>query len=392
MIYLITFILFLIPVVRFDLMKLPGKRTVWVFLELMFLICIAGFRYRVGGDTLIYMSLFEDYPTIAELPYFDFEEAFYNPLWYIYNSIFKSCGDSFVLFQFVHAIIINVSFFIFFHRYCPNCFFSAVLVYFFGYYVYFNFEILREIMCICILLFAYPYLEQKRFIPYFLLSTIALFFHSFSAIMFLLPLMLLVKRDRLWMAIIIIASIVLLLKVIDVVSILLYMTLEGTAANTIRRYMQELAPNAMGMIVQFLIIVPFLLMMYVRNKFNYRNNDLMGAFLLVTVAIQCAAMFIPLAFRLSNYFMPFGIVYLLNTFYENYWDIRSHGIAKVLVFCSFFVYTFNLSYYYLKNKEDYIPGGHMYDYFIPYNSILYPLEDKEREILFQNERNDDIIK
>lgn len=386
MIYLITFLLFSIPVIRFDLMRLEGGRRVWMIAEWLVLVLIAGLRYRVGGDTLIYMNMFETMPSLGELRDFDFEEAKYNPLWYIYGAIFKSCGDSFTLMQISNAIIVNTIVVRFFKRYCPLCFFSAVLVYFFGYYCYFNMEIMREAFCVAILLEAYPFLEKKRLIPYFLLCGLALMMHMSAIVMFLLPLALLVRRDRLWMALLIVVGMVVLLKVIDLVSILLFQAFEGQTAQSIRAYMLEETPNAIGATIQFLIAVPFLILIFVRNKYEYRNNDLMGALMLFIVGIQTSSMFIPYVNRFTNYFVIFGIAFLLNTFYEHYWDLHSHWIARSLVFAALFVYSFNLSYFYLKNKNEVLRGSHVYNRYIPYYSVIEHKSDPTREMLLQNER------
>lgn len=386
MIYLITFLLFSIPVIRFDLMRLEGGRRVWMIAEWLVLVLIAGLRYRVGGDTLIYMNMFETMPSLGELRDFDFEEAKYNPLWYIYGAIFKSCGDSFTLMQISNALIVNTIFLRFFKRYCPLCFFSAVLVYFFGYYCYFNMEIIREAFCVAILLEAFHFLEKKRLIPYYLLCGLALCMHMSASIMFIVPLVLLVRRDHWWMVLLIVVGMVILLKVIDLVSILLFMTFEGETARTIRSYMLHETPNAIGATIQFFIASPFILLIFLRNKYGYRNNDLMGALMLFIIGIQVSAMFIPYVNRFSNYFVVFGIVFLLNTFYEHFWDIRSHWGGRVIVATTLFFYTFNLSYYYLKNKNDELKGSHVYNRYIPYYSVFEHKNDQTREMLLQNER------
>lgn len=386
MIYLVTFLLFLIPVFRFDLMKLKGGERAWIVVEWLVLVLIAGLRYRVGGDTLIYMKMFETMPSLGELRDFDFEEAKYNPLWYIYGAIFKTCGDSFTLMQISNAIIVNTIFFRFFKRYCPLCFFSAVFVYFGGYYCYFNMEIMRETFCIAILLEAYPFLEKKRLISYFLLCGLALLMHMSAIVMLLLPLALLVQRDRLWMAMLIVVGMVIMLKVVDLVSVLLFMTFEGQTAKSIRAYMLEETPNAIGATIQFLIAIPFILMIFVRNKYEYRNNDLMGALMLFIVGIQTSGMFIPYVNRFTNYFVIFGIVFLLNTFYEHYWDIHTHWDARIVVIVALFIYSFNLSYFYLKNKNDVLKGCHVYNRYIPYYSVFEHKSDPTREMLLQNER------
>ena len=150
MIYLLVFILLLVPVVKYDLMAKTGGERGWFCFNLVVLILLAGLRYRVGGDTLMYMSIYDDLPSLADLKYFDFAEADFNPLWYIYAAVCKSIGEDFVIMQIVQAIFVNIVFFFFFKKYSPRYFFSAILLFYIGYYCYFNMEIMREILCVCI--------------------------------------------------------------------------------------------------------------------------------------------------------------------------------------------------------------------------------------------------
>ena len=76
MIYLLVFILLLVPVVKYDLMAKTGGERGWFCFNLVVLILLAGLRYRVGGDTLMYMSIYDDLPSLADLKYFDFAESF----------------------------------------------------------------------------------------------------------------------------------------------------------------------------------------------------------------------------------------------------------------------------------------------------------------------------
>lgn len=386
--YLTIFLIILIPVIRFDLMKLNGNQTLWSGIIWVLLVLLAGLRYRVGGDTLAYMNFFKDYPTLKELSTFDFVKAQYNPMWYVYNAFFKTYGDNFTAFQIVHAIIVNTSFFVFFRRYVPQGFFTALLTYYFGYYFYFNFEILREILCISILLWAFPFLERKNLIVYYLLSLLAFSFHMSAVIMFFLPLILLIKRDNLWLSIILMLAVIVLLSVVDIISIILDIAFEGSLASSINSYMKNEAPNFIGAMVIILIAIPFLIMMFVRQHYSYHNDPLIGAILIPVILIQTAGMFIPMFSRFSNYFMPFGIVFMVNTFYKNYWDMIRHHGAIFLTATALFIYCFNLSYYYLKSNAKNLPGTHQYDIYLPYHSVFDPVEDKDHEQLIKNIRSD----
>ncbi|HBA13512.1 MAG TPA: hypothetical protein DCW98_05990, partial [Bacteroidales bacterium] len=133
MIYILLFLFLLIPVIRYDLFAKKGGEELWYWTSVILLVLVAGLRYRVGGDTLVYMAEYSMYPKLDELAFFDFETARYNPLWYIIASVARSINDSFTCFQILHALIVNFSFFHFFRKYCPRYYFSAILVWFVGY-------------------------------------------------------------------------------------------------------------------------------------------------------------------------------------------------------------------------------------------------------------------
>ncbi|MBO5024731.1 MAG: EpsG family protein [Bacteroidaceae bacterium] len=386
MIYLVAFILILVPVIRFDLMKLEGNKSLWLSLNFLMMVMVAGLRYRVGGDTLIYMDLFDTYPAIDELSTFDFEDAKYNPCWYIYNSIFKSCGNSFTLFQIVQAVIVNGVFFRFFKRQ-TSYYFTAILVYFFGYYCYYNMEIQREVLSLCFMLEAYPFLVRKKLLQYYLLCVAALFFHTSAVVMFLFPLVLLIKKDYFWVALLIIGMTVLMLQVLDVINIFLSIAVPDTKlTETIASYLMNESPNIIGKTVYILKIVPFIMLMFVRNRHGFDNDMLVGKLIFFAVAIQSVTMYIPVTQRFSNYIFPLAIVYVVNTFYLHYWDIRPHLLSHLIVTSALFIYGFNLAYFYLQNRNDDLEGTHVYNRYLPYNSVFDPQSDNVREQLIQNER------
>ena len=107
MIYFVVFILLLIPVVKYDWLVKTGGEGKWYYFNLVVLIILAGLRYRVGGDTLMYMSVFDSFPKWDELKYFDFETAEYQPLWYVFTAICRTIYDDFAFFQLVHASILG---------------------------------------------------------------------------------------------------------------------------------------------------------------------------------------------------------------------------------------------------------------------------------------------
>jgi len=390
-VYLIVFGILLFPCIRYDICAKKGGETIWYQVCLWALILVAAFRYRTGGDTLNYCDLFKEYPKISELKRFDFASAEFNPMWYILNSLFKSFGNSFVLFQTVEAIFVNVVIFRFLRRYC-NYFFVAVLVYYFGYYFYYNMEILREIICICLFLMSYPLLEQKRYLPYFMVMLFALLFHVSAIAMLIAPVFLVLKRERLVFCLICCVGIIGLLLKFDLINLVLT-SFFGSEVSLVRQYLSIEQPNLTGAIVTFLNAVPFLMLFYLREKLEIHTDNRMGAMLNFVILIHCLGMFVRGPVRLANYFMLFGMVFMINTLMENWQKIRSSQITTMFVMGTLFIYFFNLSFFYMKSKNSEVRGTHVYDRYIPYVSVFNPHTVDKREKLVINEhyRKDLII-
>ena len=104
------------------------KKILFYHFECLALILVAGLRYEVGGDTLLYMEYFKEDPSLSELAHFDFLTARFNPLWYVFQAICKGIINKFWFFQLVHATVFNMILFRFFRRHC-NRFMTAAFLY-----------------------------------------------------------------------------------------------------------------------------------------------------------------------------------------------------------------------------------------------------------------------
>lgn len=384
MVYLFILLLILVPFVKYDILAKKGGEGLWFYITLISLICLAAFRYRVGGDTIIYMDIFTYYPKISELSSFDFETAEFNPMWYIYNSVFKSLGNSFFLFQLTQAIIINTVFFRFFYKY-TNYFFTAILIYYVGYYVYLNFEIQREVLSICLFIIAYPFLENGKYLKYYLIVLVAISIHYSAILLLFVPLFLLLKRDNFWVSIAIVAVVTLLFSLYNIIEIAVSLFFD-TGAYKISNYLMIDAPNTIGATIQMLKMVPFILVFYLRKKLHIDCNQNMGAILTMVIIIQSASMFVPVIPRLSNYLIPLGIVFIVNTIMRNFQLIRKKQITTILAMSVCFIYFFNLGYFYITDTSEVLARTREYRRYVPYVSIFNPHMDYTRERIMINER------
>lgn len=389
MIYLLVFILLLIPVVRYDWMAKTGGENVWYYLNLIVLILLAGLRYRVGGDTLMYMSMYNEWPAMDELKYFDFEEALYNPLWYIYTSVAKSISDEFWVLQIIQAVIVNSIFFHFFKKYSPQYYFSAILLYYLGYYCYFNMEILREVLCICVLMLATDWLINKKWIRYYLAASFAVCIHYSAAVMFVFPLLILFFKKPSWQwQLIIISGVIVVLNMVNVAALVIsFLPVDENMGELVEKYI-DVETNLNGMIAQLLKYLPLFGMIFIRAKHPNLHPDKFTPVVMGAVFAYGMSMGFAGFERLTNYFIPFIIVYIIHTIYYliSSVNFKKMQVSMLAMYASIVVLFFNYGYYYLHDVSEFYPNTRYKIIFSPYYSILNPKIDEQRERFIENYR------
>lgn len=381
MIYFIVFLFLLLPVIRYDFQGKTQGLKIWAFLELLVLIALVGLRYRVGGDTLTYIDYFDEYPTISELFNFDFSRAQFKPLWYVYNAIIKFIWNDFAFFQIVQAIIVNTIVFWFFKKHVKY-FFSAILLYYIGFYLYFNMEILREVLAICIFLLTFSLIQKKKYVEYYLYATIAFFFHYSAMLMFIVPILYIVK-DISWKTTLITAiGLFLLLSVVDVSPLLIKLLLGNDLLNMKFESYSSLddKSNYIGLIT---IIFPIILLMIVDKYHDIENENIpFKNLMFLYVQLTVFTAFFPAMFsRMSNFILPFYVVFILVSIEKFNFKIDKsifslRGLAVRLVL---FWFVFMRIYSLTKDTSDVMIGTRYYNIFYPYYSVFNPVTDVQRE-------------
>ncbi len=388
MIYLVVFILLLVPVVKYDWMAKQGGENKWYYFNLVVLILLAGLRYRVGGDTLMYMSMFELCPKLDELKYFDFEEAHYNPLWYILNAISKSIYNDFFVFQLIHATIVNSVFFSFFRKYSKNYYFTVILLYYVGYFCYFNMEVMRESLCICILLLSTRFLLEKKWVFYYIMCVFALFMHYSALVMFVLPLFSIFFKKPSWKhQIIFFVGIFGFTFVVNVPILLLsLLSVDEQLVILAEKYMDN-ERNIMGMLSLFIQYIPILGVIFLYERYNVKVNARFYSVVAGIVVIYAFSMNIVGVNRLINYITPFVLVYIVNVIYYVLGNVKAKfTMGYTVLYASLLITCFNYCYYYAKDMSAEYPDTRFYIIFHPYHSVFSPERDEHRERFIENYR------
>lgn len=373
-------------------MAKKGGEDFWFYASLVLLILVAGLRYRVGGDTLVYMAEFNMYPKLDELKYFDFETARFNPLWYILNAFCRTVSDDFTFFQLLHALIVNYSFFHFFRKYCPYYYFTAILVWFVGYWCYFSMEILREILCISMLLWAVDWLLEKKLVKYYIVCIIALFMHYSAVIMLFFPLMYVVfKRPNWVLQLIILAGVICFTRLIDLASLIIgTFSLNDQLRIVLENYFEVDSKNLTGILFEIVKYLPVLGLIWLRERNGSDDEFDFVPIVSCMVVFTGFSTYVGVASRFLNYFAPFFVVVFVNTVYwlfsiaEGWKNRHVSAVVTVLVL---FVVSFEYIFYYVKDQSDIYPDTRRYSIFVPYHTVFNPVVEEKRESYVENLRD-----
>lgn len=190
MIYFITFALLLILTYKYDYRQETSKRLVWVVVIWLLFMLTAGMRYRIGTDSIRYEAYFNQIPGLTEIGARHFNDAAYArfaPGYILLNSVVKTFSEDFTAFQFVHSIIVCSVVVFFFYRNARNLFFALLIFYVFQ-YLNLTTEVLRESLAVSVFLLAWPFFRDSKWIKWYLMSILALFFHVSAIMMLFIPL------------------------------------------------------------------------------------------------------------------------------------------------------------------------------------------------------------
>lgn len=375
MIYLIPFFFILLGVLFYDTQLNKGSgRILYIFSFLSFVV-LSGLRYKVGGDTLEYFRSFDtQIPKLQNLTLNVFVELRYEPLWIIFNSVCKSIVDDFSFLQFVHAFFVNYVLFRFFKNYTTYKF-TAILVYFLFYYLYLNFEILRESIAICLFLLAYPFLEKKENIKYFLLIGCACMFHISAIILFILPFFKINELNRK----VLIKMVLFVLLAFIFLQIAPFLIPNEDLRVRFIEY-QMFTPSFAGF--TFYLLIYFVGPLFVYFKYTKYREVMFPNLIFIYFTIAIIVSYLTGLSRFINYFMPFMTVYFVN-FLFMLSTVKRYRQVKVFVIPIVFGIAFAPKYmFYMRDTSENVPGTHKYNLYLPYTSIFKKEEDENRELLF----------
>lgn len=150
------------------------------------LVVVAGIRYRIGTDSIIYERIYEDVPPLWKIFNYNFDSTRFEPAFLIFASIPKSFSPDFMWLQVLESLVVNLVVFWFVLKNSKNKFLSITL-YYIVLYLNLNTQVLREALAVSLFLLAWPSFRDGKWLWYYCLTGLATFFHTSALLTLLLP-------------------------------------------------------------------------------------------------------------------------------------------------------------------------------------------------------------
>ena len=381
MIYFIIFIFLFFLVLNFDFGVKKTSDNFWYKIAGLTLILVSGLRYKVGGDTLAYFDFFESYPSFSELKHYDFTTSRWDPMWVILSAISKSIYNDFTLFQIIHATFINLIVFKFVKNNTQYKF-TAVLIYYLFFYIYFNTEIMRESLAVCFFLLAYPYYKSKSLVKYYLFTVVAFLFHSSAIITLLFPVFRYVSFNKKGVFVLLGVFIVLNAASYLIPSALNFLLISDRLSGRFDIY-SELKVNWRGMLQIFILYALFPYVVLYFNKNILKRTELFKELYFLYFAIVTVVIVISGFARVINYLAPFMFVLYADVIVsaiKRQIFMQHTNLVVFIIFIVSFVPKIN---YYRLDMSRFYAGTVKFNMYYPYSSVFFPEEYPFREILFR---------
>lgn len=383
MIYLIVYIYLLLLVFRYDVLgKKQGFLWNYIFLFLVFTF-VAGFRYRLGTDTIGYFYSF----TYDTLPLSDLkiEDVFHSknqPFWVILCSFCKSFGN-FILLQVSVSLFTNFSIFYFVFKVCKKPF-TVILIYYLLNYFYFSMEILRESLAIGCFLFSIIQMNKKKYLNSYIWLISAFMFHFFSLFLFFIPIYIYKNVSFQKMSVLVIVILLCMVFKENIIEILVTV-LSFDVSYKLLQYSQnefyiESELNIIGVFFKFVLPFCFVILFLLFYGHSKKNIILLGEniwkpMILLYLMFLFTTINIPITERFSNYFFMIAALLFASCFYLFPFTDRSKILLISVVSVLILIYQVNMMI-----KIDPLVGVPNYARYYPYSSVFDKNETVERRI------------
>lgn len=396
MTYLLIILLILYCIYNFDINQNKRNKWRWYYFLMFLLILVSGLGYRMGGDGMAYLAEYKSYTIYdgfgwAALTYYPNR----MPGWVLLTKLCKCITEDYWLFKLAHATILNTLVFSSLKRF-TNMIFTALLFYFILIYFDINFQILRQALSMGLFLYSMRYIENKKWIKYYLCVLLAISFHEGALICLLFPLFLLIRINKKSYAIFIATIILLSIFGEKVIVLIIGKLIPDILMDKTLFYANDTESGGSVTLFNILlaVIIPssyiYLTRMEQQHKTYYVK---IGALLYGLIYVM--NFFFPILYRFSYYFQFFFYLIYIELFYriacnkgftishikENKKSLlKSSGAKNIFLVLVVLFICIRARMYFTPYGDTEMPSWVQY---YPYTSIIFQDTDEKREIFIK---------
>lgn len=386
--YIFVFLLLFILTLRFDFKHRDKKNELfWQYFSIIVLILLAGLRNRIGVDTCRYENYFSEVPTFGTITADVLMDNKTQLLWYMLNVFCKSFFGSFVALQLIVASLFHLLLMRFLHR-TTRYFFTSLLFVFLISWGNFNFETIRESLCVVLFLNGLLCLKDEGGLKkYILICLPAIFIHWFSVIMIaIVPFVIKMNRRTLTLFLSVL-SLFLLLFSKQIVDWSLYFALafNDEASMRISDYLYDehygvISVSIWGFLFIVITKIVYPCIVYVLYK---EKEQIFSVVLLLFIPIILLRMEVLIFFRFANYLSIILIVASVNILFTKYKEINGVKpyLRNIVIFFLLFTSGAEIkNLYFTPAPNEYISTINYDRRYVPYTSV-FEEPNRERETL-----------
>lgn len=273
-------------------------------------ILIFGLRYKVGGDTIVYMGMYERATSLNKLTLFSFIDNAAAPLFIIVMSVFKTFTNDFIYWQFFHSLFLNICVFVFLHKHALNPF-LAFIFFFYIVGLYFNTETLKESSAIAIFLLNYDNVIRKKWIRYYVVTILSIGCHYGALILLFIPFFSQLKIS--WKLFVYVLLYMFLVSyVVDYIFANFPYVMLAERASNYADATEHLSANYTFMLIIKYVLIPCCLLL-INKQYRINQNRVLEPMVCLYLFMGLGGIYYKGVFeRWSNYFALFFFAYLAN--------------------------------------------------------------------------------
>lgn len=381
MIYVLLLFYIVILVFRYDIQNTrEGRETNFRILWAVFVL-IAGLSYHVGGDSIGYEIVFNDYRRVksfSDMYDGNLLENSKEPFWVLLNIFFSRVFGDFQFLKFAIALFFNSTVFWFIKKHSQRPFFS-IMLYAVMMGLHLNFQVLRESVAISFFLIAFDKLlgENRNYLQYYLFVIVAFLFHRFAFAMLVVPLFFLINM-KWWYYVVLAAFLFAGPKVNELMINSGLFLLDDSISTSFEKYLssdeyQIENLSIFGILHTILKIIPYWMFLFFSEDTKFRRIGC--AYLLIYVF---NAVSVGIFYRINDYLLfPFVVAAAssLQKISTSPMSLRLLGIQL-----SPMLYHLIVVVFVLVTLSVHVRDERFFEYY-PYSSVITKETYKERENL-----------